>query len=393
MSPDDIVVTGLGMVSSLGHDVETACAASRAGLSRPSARPSFRVASDEEPAGAPLVVHAVPDITRGFEGRARRLRLLEAGLADLQRQAPDGPWTQGPPAFYLSLPDGLRIHDGIERLPEEDREPYREAAANAGPAEPALPGAALLLREGLRLSRWPGHDVARPPPADLRAVSTAGTPGVIEMCERATSALRGREITAAVVGGVDSLLDDETLQWLEATGRLKTPALAAGLAPGEAAAFFVLERAATARARGAHLLAVVESLAFAVEADNLLSARMSRGAALAEVLTAAAPAARWKDSADVWLVTDQNGEVHRAHEWGSALSRLVARDTIFRSPRLWYPAVSFGDTGAAFGGVAMSLAIRAFARGYAPFPLSTITCSAESSMRAAAVIADPRRGL
>ena len=70
-------------------------------------------------------------------------------------------------------------------------------------------------------------------------------------------------------------------------------------------------------------------------------------------------------------------------EWGNAVVRLVAQSPRFAEPVLWYPAASFGDTGAASGAVALCMAIRAFERGYAPAQTATIISSADGSNRAA----------
>ena len=52
--------------------------------------------------------------------------------------------------------------------------------------------------------------------------------------------LRRSYVELALVGGIDSLVDDRALNWLRLTGRLKCGANPAGLEPGEGAAFWPL---------------------------------------------------------------------------------------------------------------------------------------------------------
>ena len=77
---------------------------------------------------------------------------------------------------------------------------------------------------------------------------------------------------------------------------------------------------------------------------------------------------------------------YRAMEWGNAVIRLVGNSQAFAEPVLWYPAASFGDTGAASGAVALCIAVNAFARGYAPAQTVAILSSAEDSSRAAVLL-------
>ena len=76
--------------------------------------------------------------------------------------------------------------------------------------------------------------------------------------------------------------------------------------------------------------------------------------------------AKTKESqrSSLWIIADQNGEVYRANEWGHALVHLIQAFPTTQNVRMWLPAIGFGDTGAASGGVAACQALRAFARNY-----------------------------
>src|SRR5690606_25524750 len=138
--PSPLQVTACGLVSSLGLDAVTACAAARAGISR--AGPStFPLRSLEPGETALATVHAAPFIPEGFVGTARHLRLLEAGWKDLARSfAARPPRATG---LYLALPDPRRHERWIESFaPEETVEDLREGVLSHEEA-PGLVAAAL----------------------------------------------------------------------------------------------------------------------------------------------------------------------------------------------------------------------------------------------------------
>jgi 3-oxoacyl-[acyl-carrier-protein] synthase-1 len=91
-----------------------------------------------------------------------------------------------------------------------------------------------------------------------------------------------------------------------------------------------------------------------------------------------------------WVVSDHNGEFYRAVDWGNALVRLRARGEAFADPVTWYPATSFGDTGAVSSLVGICLVGRAWSRAYAPASTAVIAAASDGPERAAAVLADPR---
>jgi 3-oxoacyl-(acyl-carrier-protein) synthase len=371
---ETIYITGLGMVTSLGHDVITSCAAARAGIVRPSKRDDFPVRSPEDGSVGALVVHAVPMLTEGFEGQARLQRLMTAGLKDLIRQTPHAPWKQGRAAFYLSLPDPRRIYTGFELIPNEEERKEKEKEAREVRAEPLDDSwAHTLLAEAAQLSGWSGK-------SELRFIATSGNTGVAQALEKAIVDLDAGKIDVAIVGGVDSLLDEEILVWLESTLRLKTPDMPTGLQPGEAAAFFTVE---TARQGGLETKALgrIQAVYMGMEPSSLFSGEPPVGEGLAMLMDKTAQSAGIDKSETPWFIADQNGESYRAMEWGHALVRLIHDWPGLDNAVLWYPAMSFGDTGAANGVVAICIAVRAFERGYAPAYSVNVIASSETAYR------------
>jgi hypothetical protein len=365
-----LTITALGMVSALGCDAATACAAARAGIRRARRLDYFRLRSDGEKES--VAGHPVPIVAAGFEGRARLLRLLTAGMADLGSPG-------GEAAFYLSMPEPHRCFTGI-RLVQDDA--AREAligrvGTDEPPREISRDEVQLLLSTAAGHAGWPGR-------ATLRFVSCAGHAGVAEAMERAIADLRSGAVEEAVVGGVDSLLDEDTLQWLQNTGRLKTKGVPAGLQPGEACALVRLRAGRKAGTDDAPL-AAVEAVRTAMEPDPFLTGAPSRGTGLVEALSTVAE----PDADRAWVICDQNGESYRAAEWGYALCRMAGRFRGLAGSVVWYPAASFGDTGAASGAIAVCLAARAIERGYAPLTPAIVTMCSDGPARGALRIRPP----
>jgi len=383
MMPDsinNICITGMGMVASIGYDVITCCAAARAGIVRSTGLDYFPVLAPDDWDPLSLTVHQASLVTEGFEGKIRLLRLAHAGLVDLQRQVPDAPWTHVRTAFYLSLPDPLRVHSGLSLIEDEkNRQSLTKKAQEAAeePLDKDMPS--HLIEEAVRLSGWRGESL-------LKFVTTSGHTGVAEVLRAATVDLYNGQVEMAVIGGVDSLLDKDTLWWLKSRGRLKTPDVPAGLQPGEAGAFILIETSQSARARGARVFGNVQDVRLGDERKTLLEAEVPIGAGLVEVLASSAKSAGWTDEQTVWIISDQNGEPYRAIEWGNVVVRLVAKYKAFEEPVLWCPAVSFGDTGAASGAVSLCVATSAFDCGYMPARTVAIVSSSDGTYRTAILL-------
>lgn len=360
-----LYVTGMGMVASLGFDVATCCAAARAGLSRaqPFAAYPINTGTNEDEG---LTCHSVPIATEGFEGDLRLLRLATMALRDLDLREP---WLKDTArsSCYLSLPPQ-------QRVPSSPSNP----AASVPQSEPADAwdrAQSLWLRAAAPL-KWR----AVPP---LRHLATSGHTGFLRALEQASCDLLAGLVDVAVVGGVDSLIDIEFLGWLESTRRLKTPDAPAGLQPGEAAAFLVLESEAHASARGAARRAVLRGLAFGQEPHLLGQDDPPSGKALASALHEAMRGIRFRHQLPLWVLSDHTGEPYRAMEWGSAAVHLESAHKAQVVGAMSFAAASFGDTGAASGAIALCMAATAFERGYAAAPIAALVSSADSGDRAA----------
>lgn len=329
-----LAVTGLGMVSSVGRDVVTACASLRAGRRRPSDLPHMMLVDDEnEP--LPLWGYPMRGYTDGFVYRGLWARIARGCLEDLLA------YGRLPRTGELWARTGVALV--VPHL-DPDRFPPPEDCG----LDRLVEGYGVPLFQSLRL----------PVPAGQFWVVDRGHAGVALATWQAAQVIGEGRVDRVLVLAVDSYLDLLTLEWLEEHRRLKTPDHPAGLIPGEAGACILLESEGAARQRGAEIQAFVVGTAAGEEPNHLFSEDVNTGAALA---TVAAQATADSFSGDVY--SDLNGEPWRAYELGCARTRLSGR--IADEARFVLPADSLGETGAASGAVSLCMAVRSFARGYA----------------------------
>ncbi len=331
-------ITALGMVTALGDGARPTCAALRAGIVRLAELPgiSLRV---EGRGPVPAVGSAVPTITGDTRGVARFASLACAALGDLVRSA--GAAAIGGADLFLALPPSDR--PGLDpRIHAE----LGEALDARGP----------LLDLARRTRSFVGGHAALAPAlvAGMRALSE-GRDGVI-------------------VGGVDSLIEPETVRFFHERGRLSIPSRRVGLLPGEGAALLLLEAPARALARGATILALLEAPASAREAITVDTDTPCDGAGLSAAIEATLAGLDDGGAAIGLCACDLNGEPFRSEELGHALVRSLRH--VPRPLRLRHLADCIGDTGAA--SMALALADGAMSLHLGRARTRSILCTASS---------------
>lgn len=364
-------VSRVGLVGSLGLDAATCCAAARAGLSRARPFDGYTVV-DSEGEDVGVSAHCLPLGTDGFEGDARLLQLMVMAMRDLGAGcSPDG-WSGT--RSYLALPDPARW--GAADSAGQDASRVAELRA-------AVPDRSASLWRQLSAALDP---LGLPP---LHAVHAIGQTGFHRAVAQAARDLRAGEVRRCLVGAVDSLLDADGLAELEEAGRLKTPSDPAGLQPGEAAGFVLLESDGDDSGASAGALAVVRALAFSREEHTRFADGAPTGRGIAAALLDAARHVPDKSELPWWIVSDHNGEPYRAMDWGNALVHLEAGHRIRLTESTLFPASALGDTGAAGGVVALSMAALAFTRGYAPSRVAALVSCGDGGERSALVCQAP----
>jgi 3-oxoacyl-[acyl-carrier-protein] synthase-1 len=365
---DPIVVTALGMVSSLGLDAATSCAAARAGIRRAQPLDYLRFASLDGRSVESAVGHPVPIITHGFEGAARLAQLAAGALRDLTNgwAIPIGARV----GFYISMPSCRRHLTGAELVPDPDaKEVFLEEIEDLSSTLDDESWTEHVMSVALRQTGF-ARDLR------LRFVTYAGHTGFAEALAVAVEHLHRNEIDLALVGAIDSLTDERTLKWLRLTGRLKGEANPTGLEPGECAVFVAAERREQAARRRASPISRIGTIVTAEEERPHILGQQPTGNALSTCISSAIDVVP-----NLWLVTDQNGEANRATELGNVLAKIS--NTKGQLLPALLPAASFGDTGAASGGVAVCMAQTAFLRSYSSAHVAVVASAADGLQRAA----------
>ncbi|RKH21514.1 hypothetical protein D7Y13_04275 [Corallococcus praedator] len=354
------VISSLGLVTAVGHDVISAAAALRAGIVR--VRPIAGPTVYDDGGEAPLMGSPVWPLTEGFIQTAAWLRLAQVAVEDVIRSgqlppAEDAFW--GETGLVWALPELGERRFGWPR-PETATALQRSCGD--------------LLR---KLTGLPRGAVADEFILGGHAATALGL-------QRASQLLSERRCARVLLIAVDSWLDAISLQWLADDRRLHSEELPTGLRPGEAAACLLVEEETAAQRRSATVVARLAGVDVArpsTEIDPEDATRWRTGAVpeMAGHLDATVRSAvgRLKAGATFSgdLVVDLNGETWRASAWGHARVRLAP---VLESIREVIPATSLGDVGAASGALGVCIAARSWARGYA-LTERALVCSTSDS--------------
>ena len=362
----DLAITSLGMVSSVGYDVATACAAIRAGLSRPVGIPYFSVLEEETHESMPLIGHPIRALTDGFSSVGQWLQMAQTAFRDLLRFGgiPDKDnaafWQKTGMTLVTPMLDDSRFMYVPYCQPEQIEDTYLKPLLVAMGC-PILPENVNLVSEGHR--------------------------GALQAVAEADTFIHDRHLERLLVLAADSYLDAMSLSWLAEFDRLKTKNKPTGLIPGEAAVGLLLEPYQKAVRRGAKVLAKVKALALEKEKCHYFSDQPNQGRAMAKTITAALSVQSSNKPFAGDLIIDLNGENWRAYEFGTAVTQVPQH--LLGEYHLLTPAISVGDTGAASGALNIALAARALDRDYATSASTIIVASSDYGEVGTLIIENP----
>ncbi|GHG81757.1 hypothetical protein [Comamonas sp. JC664] len=337
-------VVAVGARTPVGYTAESSAAAVRAGISRYAEYP-FANAQ-----GEPVVVAADGLLDPKLEGRERLLQLIESALGEVEAKLGTDVLSLCQLSVLLACPEfrpGFSASDEAWLLDALDAR-YR------------------ARRSGVRVM-----------------LAGRGHAGVIRAVEQAQRELTEGKEQLFLVAGVDSYLHTETFLWLEQARRFAQPGIRSGFTPGEGAACLALMSAGLRRRLRLTGLAVVRGARTAQERQLRNSNTGSLGIGMTEAVEGAVMGLRLPQEGIDDLYTDINGERYRSEEWGFV---------VLRTPSLWkstdfrIPCSSWGDAGAASGALGCTLAIRAFARGYARGPRALVVAGSDGGLRGAMLL-------
>lgn len=348
-----VVITGLGLMTSVGHQVAQAVTSLRANIMRLEEFPEYEPIVREPGVYVPEPLIAAP---------------------------------------VTGISDGLI---GIERLFALGVPPLQEAVADAGLKELELQQTILLVAGGQHEAVADGSRVAAllAPRLAMRLAAgpllgvhylPRGTAGVLIALRQAIDLLQRRVCLHCVVGGVHSWLDPDTLAWLDRARRLKCQENVDAFVPGEAGAFVVLELAGTAARRKQPAYAECVHVVVGNEENSIWADKPCTGEVLSEcVRSVVGDLGKRARQADV-LLCDLNGESYRATEASYALSRAFRNGQAI--PPVVHPADCIGDVGAAIGAILLSLAAFTMTKGLSSWKNALICCSSDDGERAACAV-------
>lgn len=350
---NDIVITGLGVVSPLGHSAaelaQRVCRGERA----------LRPLTDMGDAGVlgavvdTIPLHAIPSGARTRIGRLDRLCRLFLSAAflavhDARLEITAAMSERTGLSFGTGLGCLLTNAEYFEKVVEQGPTAasprlfaYTVSSAAAGEASIALgiKGPNLTSHAGLA--------------AGLQAIGYAG------------DLIRTGKADVVLAGGADAL-GPALLQGLAAMGLVKTRAATpftdatAGMCPAEGAAVIVLERHTHAQRRGARCIAAVDG--YAAGFEPTLTRRTAQPTALVETMQRALTASRRPAAAIDAIIAG-------AH--GTAIDRteLAAFNTVCapHAPLVFAPKAAWGESGAASGALAVAFAAQQL---HAPLPIA-----------------------
>jgi 3-oxoacyl-[acyl-carrier-protein] synthase-1 len=182
----------------------------------------------------------------------------------------------------------------------------------------------------------------------------------------------------ALAGGVDSYMEPDTLEWLEAHDQVHSAGSdnnAYGFIPGEASGFVLLASDVTAARLRLDAALELVKVAFARERNLIKTDSVCTGEGMSELFRLLTDETWRADH----LYCDMNGEPYRADEFGFAVIRA---GEVFADPSSFTaPADCWGDVGAASGPLFLMLAEFANRKGYTPGPVISAFTSSESGER------------
>jgi 3-oxoacyl-[acyl-carrier-protein] synthase-1 len=210
-----------------------------------------------------------------------------------------------------------------------------------------------------------------------------GNASTLACIQKAQQILTTNTNALCIIGGIDSLLGDRTLQWYEDNERLKSETFGRqhGFSPGEAVAFTIVESERGAYRRNKKPMVEISGIGIADEPAPFLSEEPSTGEGLT---TACQEALYEKENLQKEITTvlsDLNGEYFSMKEWSYTEIRCFNKNDI----KFMHPADCLGSVGAASGTVLINIAAIGLLHGWIK-NTCLIFCSDDGPQRGALVL-------
>jgi 3-oxoacyl-[acyl-carrier-protein] synthase-1 len=220
--------------------------------------------------------------------------------------------------------------------------------------------------------------------AGVQTISTGSAAGLMAL-EEARKLIANGSAECCLVGGIESYLEPETLEWLDEHDRLHSASNSWGFIPGEAAGFCLFCSPDFAARRGLSVFGQVMAATTTTESKLITNPEeVCLGKGLTKAFREVLAALPSRDAKVDGMIGDLNGEPYRGDEFGYTIVR--TSDRFVSAGDFDAPAECWGDVGAASGVLFIVLATIAARKGYSKGPHTLVWTSADAGQRSAALL-------
>jgi 3-oxoacyl-[acyl-carrier-protein] synthase-1 len=342
---NSVCIVGVGALTSVGLNAPATVASARAGIAYFNEHPYM---IDRE--GEPYILAMVPTLDTGIMGVDRYIRLALPAMKEALTPLAE----LGEGAGHVQAKIGV----------PEDRPGFpRDLLAKLSDEVKKLSTESYLMSETEIIAK--GHS------AGLMAFESASQEIIKRTCE------------FCLIGGVDSYIDPDTLDWLEDNEQVHMPVNAWGFIPGEAASFCLLCSQDTVDKYNLPVKARLIAISTALEENRIKTQTVCIGQGLTQAVRNCLKGLP-PDCLIDYTICDQNGAAYRADEFGFMLARL---SEYFVDPSDFLaPADCWGDVGAASGPLYINLIACAAEKGYSMGHHTLVCTGSEGGERSATLV-------
>ena len=339
--PTEMYITAAGMVTPVGFNWQTSCAAMRAGIDAFAEEDLW----DDE-AGEYLKAAKV-HLPQWWEGLGKLVDLVTPAIAECLDAARPMTSREIPILLGVAAPCRVPRMEGLDDQILSDIE-YK-----------------------LGISRHRYSEI----------IPRGRVSGVVAL-QRAAELLRDSKANACIVAGVDSFVDRDVVRHYRENSRILTANNSNGFIPGEAGCAVLVTNIYSSDEE-LRVLGIGEgNESGTIESDIPLT-----GDGLTSAIREATKQAGLTMADTHYWITDQNAEAYKAKECTIAQIRLERRDKPAEIPyQIWNPVEFIGEVGAAIGSCLLGVVLTASKKGYTPGNRVLVTTGEDDEQRAAAVL-------
>jgi len=354
-----IVISGLGLVSSIGTNADVAAAAYLAGVVRRSEDNGLLVFDEDEGDFLPISTHRVPILSHGFSGLGRLTLLgveaLHSLLNDVEKDSVNPTKT----GIYISFPCAVKLKNIYEcKSKLKDNKDLLSVCKHSAFSldNESSNSYKAVVKNTLEIA---GFSVS----LNQIHITGGGSASIALSIQLASKDLNEGKFESCIVGTFDSFVDSKLVKLLHDDKRIKHGGNPAGFLAGEAGGLLLLETNFTAISKNRTFEVAISAVSVQEEKSHYFTNEPTSGAALAattfDVLNSSD-----KNKSSRIFISDHNGESFKATELASMMVKLRSQDIDLDDIKIFTPVESFGETGSANAVVAICIANRILGKNY-----------------------------